>query len=176
MKIRLAVLGVIATVVVVFAATFVPMAFADKLPVTICHRTGSDSSPYHAITPANAGVVAAHVGDPIGTGHVTKGLHDLPGRDSVRRDVEVDVHLRAHVLADLAHDRDDAVGMRLSHDRRILHVLGPDPQNHRAPLVGRQTRMPVEHRRLEAHAVGAERGPERAVRALETGDDEVHRG
>jgi hypothetical protein len=77
MKIRLAVLGVIATVVVVFAATFVPMAFADKLPVTICHRTGSDSSPYHAITPSNAGVVAAHVGDPIGTGHVTKGLHDF---------------------------------------------------------------------------------------------------
>jgi len=77
MKVRLAMLSVLAGLMCIAAFWVAPVAFAEKLPVTICHRTGSDDHPYHAITPSNAGVVSAHVGDPEGTGHVTKGLHDF---------------------------------------------------------------------------------------------------
>jgi len=88
MKIRLAVLGVLATLVCVVAVTFVAPAFGAKLPVTICHRTGSAEHPYITITPSNEGVYNNHVGDPEGTGHTTQdGLHDFVlGPDATEED------------------------------------------------------------------------------------------
>lgn len=78
MKIRLTVVAMIAALASVAAFWVAPVALADKLPVTICHRTGSDAHPFNAITPSNEGVFNNHVGDPVGTGHTTQdGLHDF---------------------------------------------------------------------------------------------------
>ena len=94
-------------------------------------------------------------------------LDDLPVRDGIRFDVEVDVHLRAHVLANLAADGHDAIGMGLVQQRGVLHVLGPEAKDDLHPLVRRQADV-VEHFGAETQAVRAERDPERSPSARST--------
>ena len=62
MRNRFAILSLVATLAGVAAVWLAPVASsADNFGVTICHRTGSDKNPYHAITPSNIGVYSAHI-------------------------------------------------------------------------------------------------------------------
>jgi hypothetical protein len=61
----LVLLGVCATAAVVAMSWLVPLAmgFHDDQKITVCHRTGSDKNPYHAITTDNSGTINAHLGN-----------------------------------------------------------------------------------------------------------------
>jgi len=40
----------------------VPVASAQHIPVTICHRTGAAGNPFVAITTDNQSIIEAHIG------------------------------------------------------------------------------------------------------------------
>ena len=90
-------------------------------------------------------------------------------------DVEVHVHLGAHVLADVADDRQSLRLRDLGTDRRVLHVLGPDAENDLTPLEAIEPGIALERRVGETEPIVAEAGPQVAVRPRQLGLDEIHR-
>lgn len=75
MKLRLAMLSLVATLASLAAFWVAPIALADpgNLGVTICHRTGSAGNPYIANTPSSVGQLSAHINlDPTNPPHPPK--------------------------------------------------------------------------------------------------------
>jgi len=73
-----------------------------------------------------------------------EGLDDFFQGHGLSGDVEVDIDLRAHVLADVADDRHPAVLVRLAKNGGVLHVLGSYPDHDPAALETSKSRASLE--------------------------------
>ena len=92
-----------------------------------------------------------------------------------RVDLEVHHHLRAERLAKSHGSRETAVGRRVGRERRVLEVLGPNPEDDVGADVRLERVTGRERLVVERDRVRAGRGDEVPVRAAEPGLDHVHR-